>query len=250
MNELKRIVNTYFNKNTEASVYNNGVTDGVQINNIIQNMIQFEKPDIISEYDKKIIGIEHFEFDSYKNNKKGSDYKIKEYEIEKKFSAFMRRELPKRKNVSLTNILKSSSTLENYYTNFTTHFLNHYNKIDEYKNNIKSKINIKDKELEMWFFVEDVSPLGSYFMNKKREINLLHPFYNIDIIKLLENSPKVKGIILGTYAMKEYKVIFIYNNDKNIENLKKNIVDITENNFLSFEPHTTGFATLIPKQDK
>ena len=40
--------------------------------------------EILAVIDNKIIGIEHFEFDSYNNLKKGSDYQIKEKIIQRK----------------------------------------------------------------------------------------------------------------------------------------------------------------------
>ena len=42
------------------------------------NICSYERPDILSIFDDIIVGIEHFEFDSYKRtNKYGSDFKIK-----------------------------------------------------------------------------------------------------------------------------------------------------------------------------
>ena len=57
------------------------------IKKIIDRLEQYERPDIISEYNNIILGIEHFEFDSYyRSNKKGSDYKVKDNQIQKNFN--------------------------------------------------------------------------------------------------------------------------------------------------------------------
>lgn len=249
MRELDDIINKYFSIDTNVSVYSKDAFDiEIELNKLIHNMIPYEKPDILSFYDNKIVGIEHFEFDNYKNNKKGSDFKVKDNEISKKFDNYVAKELKEKKMVTLTDTIASTSTLGNYYDNFQNSFLNHYNKIDNYIENIKNNYDVPNKKMEIWFFAEDVSPLGSYYMNKEGDIKLLHPFLNIEMIKLLENSPKLIGIILGTYAGNNYKVFVIYNSEEAIEKLKKDVLNLTEKDFFSFEPHTTGYAIKIPNE--
>ena len=70
MSELKRIVDKYFSKKSKEITYS--IFNQDEVNKLFQNMISYERPDILSIYDKKIVAIEHFEFDSYKNTSKGS----------------------------------------------------------------------------------------------------------------------------------------------------------------------------------
>lgn len=249
--ELELVVSKYFYKDTEVLILNNkkpSVKIATEINNMLQNMVQFEEPDILSVYGNKIIGIEHFEFDSYKNtNKKGSNYRVENNRIKNNFDNYVDKELVERKTLTLTDSIKSTSSLKDYYDNFTKQFVKHYKNVDKYIKNIKSQTNMDNKEIEIWFFIEDVTPLGNYFLSSDKKIFLLNPFYNKKIVELIENSSKLSGIILGLYAMKEHRVQIAYNDRKNIKRFKENKIVVNDNNYLSFHPQTTGFATLISK---
>lgn len=82
MNELERIISKYFVKDDMTITYSDFNQD--EVNKLFQNMRSYERPDILSIYDNKIVAIEHFEFDSYKNSRKGSNFKIQENIIENK----------------------------------------------------------------------------------------------------------------------------------------------------------------------
>lgn len=92
MRELQKIISKYFQKDGTGIVYYN--ISQKLFNKVIDpnNIMSYERPDILSVFDNKIVGIEHFEFDSYKSsNKRGSDFKIKDYIIEKKFDEKMKK---------------------------------------------------------------------------------------------------------------------------------------------------------------
>ena len=74
MSEAERIIDRYFQNGTTAIVYYD--LDQDVFNNVIKNVGKYEKPDILSVFNNKIVGIEHFEFDSYKRSRKGSDFQI------------------------------------------------------------------------------------------------------------------------------------------------------------------------------
>ena len=82
MSELERIISKYLSKESDAITYSDFNQD--EVNKLFQNMEIYERPDILSMYDNKIVAIEHFEFDSYKNTRKGSDFKIQDNIIEQK----------------------------------------------------------------------------------------------------------------------------------------------------------------------
>ena len=82
MNELEKIISKYLSKDGTAITYSD--FNQQEVNKLFQNMSFFENPDILSIYDNKIVAIEHFEFDSYKNTRKGSDFKIQDNLIEQK----------------------------------------------------------------------------------------------------------------------------------------------------------------------
>ena len=221
MNELKNIITKYFSKDNDAITYSK--IDEVELNKMIQHMGGYERPDILSIYDDKIVAIEHFEFDSYKNTKKGSDFKIQDSIIEQKMKKRIDSELGVKKEIYLHDEIKNNSDLKQYY----------------FGNN---------KKIEFWFFAEDVSPLGSYYY-RESNINpsLLLPFSK-ENIDLLRQHKEIKGMIFGIYAMNEYKLVLMYNDDETLDKIEKDeYFKVKDSEFFSFNPQTTAFATLIPR---
>ena len=68
MNELQKIVNKYLSKDGRVITYSDFNQE--EVNKLFQNISDYERPNILSIYDNKIVAIEHFEFDSYKNTRK------------------------------------------------------------------------------------------------------------------------------------------------------------------------------------
>ena len=247
MSELERIIEKYFSKDSKAITYSN--FDQEEINKLIQNMGIYERPDILSFYDNKIVAIEHFEFDSYKNTRKGSNYKIQDNIIEQKMKKKIDLELQEKKELIIHDEIKNTSSLKQYYENFTKVLLSHIENIPEYKQHIIEDFG-NEKEIEFWFFAEDVTPLGSYYYRKSSTSPCLLLPFSKEIIEILRQHKEIKGIILGIYAIKEYKLVMMYNDDETLDNLEKNeYLKVEDDEFLSFSPQTTGFALLIPKEE-
>lgn len=248
MNELKRIISKYLLEDSVADTYSDFSQE--EVNKLFKNMKSYECPDILSFYDNKIVAIEHFEFDSFKNTSGGSDYRIQEGRIEQKMNKSIETELEDKKEIWLHDTIKNTSSLEQYYNNFKKVLLNHLDKVPSYKEHIINDFGNK-QEIEFWFFAEDVTPLGCY-SNKKGEpgLGLLLPLSK-ENIEILRRHKEIKGLIFGIYAMNKYKLILMYNDDKTLNNLEKNeILKVEESEFLVFETQTTGFALLIPKEEK
>ena len=244
MNELESIISKYFSKDNEAITYSN--IDEIELNKMIQHMGGYERPDILSIYDNKIVAIEHFEFDSYKNTRKGSNYKIQDSIIDQKMQKKINSDLVVEKEIYLHDEIKNNSSLNQYYNNFKKVLTSHIDNIQEYRNHIVDDFG-NDKDIEFWFFAEDVSPLGSYYY-RKNNINpsLLLPFSK-ENINILRQHKEIKGIIFGIYAMKEYKLVIMYNDDETLDKIEKDeYFKVKDSEFFSFNPQTTAFATLIP----
>ena len=165
MNELERIVSKYFVEDDMAITYSDFNQD--EVNKLFQNMRSYERPDILSIYDNKIVAIEHFEFDSYKNTSKGSNFKIQENIIENRMQKEIDLKLKDKGEVMLHDHIENNSNLKQYYDNFKKVLLSHIDNINEYKEHIISDYG-KEKNIEFWFFAEDVTPLGSYYYRKSR----------------------------------------------------------------------------------
>lgn len=247
MSELERIINRYLSKDDMAITYSNFNQE--EVNKLFQNMRIYERPDILSMYDNKIVAIEHFEFDSYKNTRKGSNFKIQDNIIEKRMQNKIDKDLKKEKEIWIHDEIENTSSLQHYYNNFKKVLLTHIDNIPEYKEHIINDFGDK-KDIEFWFFVEDVTPLGSYtYKREDAHLRLLLPFSKENLDTLRQHK-EIKGIIFGIYAMSKYKLVLMYNDDATLDNLEKDeYFKIDDKDFVSFSPQTTGFATLIPKEE-
>lgn len=245
MNELERIVSKYFTENDMAITYSDFNQD--EVNKLFQNMRSYERPDILSIYDNKIVAIEHFEFDSYKNTSKGSNFKIQENIIENRMQKEIDLKLKDKGEVMLHDHIENNSNLKQYYNNFKKVLLSHIDNINEYKEHIISDYG-KEKDIEFWFFAEDVTPLGSYYYRKSN----LHPSLLLPLSKenidILRQHKEIKGIIFGIYAMNKYKLALMYNNEETLNKIENDeYFKVEESEYMTFTPQTTGFALLIPK---
>ena len=109
MNELERIISKYFFKDGTAITYSDFNQE--EVDKLFRNMKPYERPDILSIYDNKIVAIEHFEFDSYKNNKDGSNYKIQENLIEQKMQKAIKSQLKEKGELMIHDKIKNKLRL-------------------------------------------------------------------------------------------------------------------------------------------
>ena len=134
MNELERITAKYLIESTITIPYSDFNQE--EVNKMFLNMISYERPDILSIYDNKIVAIEHFEFDSYKRTRKGSDFKRQYNMIGQNFDEEINTQLKEEGEVILDYQIENTSSLEQYYENFRNVLLSHIVKIPEYKKHI------------------------------------------------------------------------------------------------------------------
>ncbi len=249
MREIKELIDKYLSKNSNAIVYYNLEQD--KFNKVIENIGGYEKPDILSIFDNEVVAIEHFEFDSYKRSRKGSDFKIQHNNMEKDFNKKINEKLKTQKEVIVHGQIQSSASAHNYFNNFKTIFLSHYKKIDSYTEHIKKDFPDINK-LTYCFFAEDVTPLGNYFMDRKTSNNpyLLNPLCSDEIIEILKQSPKVKYLIVGCYALSEYKLMIFENKLEALEIYKKERPNFNIENYLCFAPKIAGFTILVPNEER
>ena len=143
-------------------------------------MGNYERPDILSIYDNKIVAIEHFEFDSSTaKNKKGSQNRIEIARVQ-------------RENNSHDKI-NCNYTTDNYIRNAIKNFENHYNRIEHYIENLKKEKVIKPHmEIKNLFLIEDATILGNIDINTKRSFSILH----CDMfLNKLKNANKIDYIL-------------------------------------------------------
>lgn len=165
------------------------------LDNKITQIISFEKPDLLIISSDVIYAIEHFRVDDSQVNRNGSKYK-KQYT--KKYW--------ENNNKDLHNLLKTGNIpfkyediiiplcYQNLYDNVIKNFENHYSKIDDYKDNIKSKLNLKDKEIKFFFFIQDDSLFSSFIFDNNRTLKYVLPYNDILFIEYCKNKQKLEGV--------------------------------------------------------
>ena len=245
MSELEMIIQKYLSKTTTVDIYSN--ISETEINKLFYNMKQYERPDILSIYDNKIVAIEHFEFDSYKNLRKGSNLKIQENFIENEMKNKINLELKTKDEVVVHDEIKNTTNLQQYYDNFKKVFLSHVDNIPEYREHIEQDFG-NEKDIEFWFFAEDVTSLGTHQL-KNGNLGPLLPLSN-EILDILKKHKEIKGIIFGIFAMHEHKMLIMYNDTETLNKLKESEqFKVTDKEFTTFNTKIVGFAIKIPKEE-
>ena len=126
MNEENKIKEKYFNDTTYLGYLNVEQKKLNNITNILNTIEQYgdknKGPDLVSKYNNKIYGIEHFEFDSSKNDRKGSRYKQQIGIIDNS----MNKEIRYKKKVHNLSVLALNQNIETYILLFTIYALLDY----------------------------------------------------------------------------------------------------------------------------
>lgn len=230
MNELEKIKKRFCDKNTMIILNTKNKVIIEKIKGLISKMQKYEKPDIIIEDEDKIIGIEHFEFDSSINSKKGSEFRIKEYRINKSIEDKI--DVIKNEKYKNHNVISTSNSLNNYNNNFIRNYKIHYKKVNDYISRIEKKFNKSRDNIQVIFFAEDVNVFGNVYKDEQDIIKPLYPFYSSDVIELLKNSNDIKYLIIGMDYF-DKKIIYILENEIEIlEQIKKDAYKIKEDEYV------------------
>ena len=137
----------------------------------------FDRPDGFCKKDNSVLIIEHFEFDSSNNTKKGSQNRQEEARIS-------RREHESTDISFIRDQINCNYSIENYIKNAKKFFDSHYNNIQEYKKNLKKEKIITDTtEVKTLFCIEDVTALGNYDINERTPVILLYCDEFIEYVK-------------------------------------------------------------------
>lgn len=223
MNEENKIKEKYFNDTTYLGYLNVKQKKLNNITNILNTIEQYgdknKGPDLVSKYNNKIYGIEHFEFDSSKNDRKGSRYKQQIGIIDNS----MNKEIRYKKKVHNLSVLTLNQNIETYINNYKEVFNYHYSRIPRYNEYLSKDFPNIDKEI--WFFIEDVTPFGNHYLDNNCNPQLFHPMLSMELIKLFEQSPAINGIFFATNSFRYEKIIFIYFNEKKERNMLKKLCE-------------------------
>ena len=218
---------------------------------IFDNLISFERPDILSILDDKIIAIEHFEFDCYANNKKGSAAKREEFRINKELNKKALLHLEQYEDyVENEKYHNKSGSLNNYHDNFLKILNSHIDNLDEYTENIKYHFG-SEKKIEYWFFAEDTTLLGCYYYkNNKRDLEGMLPISE-KLISVLKLNKNICGIIFGIYDHDKYKAYVLKNDKESLDRIiQEDYITVMKKDFIYFTPNFSDIGIMIKKTNK
>lgn len=187
--------------------------------------------------------LEHFEINATKTNSKGSQTRKEEARIKSKFNDTISKH--KNETVRLFEELQIEISAENLYKCFRQNYLNHFNKVNSYTDNLsKSKLLDNNKNVKVCFFVEDTTPLGTFYLNKNKRTTLR-------IINIKE--------CLETITSHPVDYIFLlnqYDNDKSIyfvekewiNELLQNSMQVKDIKMIDWKPMEMRFNIPIPNK--
>lgn len=201
----------------------------------------YKAPDMYVKYEKEIWLIEHFEIDCYKHNRKGSAYRIEQNRVDQKFEHVT----PSNNGTVFHETIEGTSSYEDYVSNVKNSFLMHYCKIDNYKQSLIDKnIAVENTKFVVMFLIDDVSPLGTSYIDKKGKWRPIFLSNCKEFLDILNNSPNVDCVLSTSCSSREKYIWFIDRN--NLDEHYKNAEDYKNGEFVAFKPHVIGGKIIIP----
>lgn len=127
---------------------------------LIQHIYPNERPDGYCLDVNNVLILEHFEFDASSSNRKGSIARKEISNTDKKCDEFHKSNLINFDSSIFRGEIKSNRSIEYYIKNVCDNFDKHYEKINNYKNNLSEKnIITSDKDVKMAFVIENTTLL-------------------------------------------------------------------------------------------
>lgn len=204
---------------------------------LLRNWHSYDRPDIYSFCNEKIYGIEHFEYDAHRRNKRGSLQRKEDNLIAKEMKQKAYAALKDKDSCVLRGEIRSKANVDNYKNNFIQAFNDHYSKVHDYKNRLLEVASSKNPPVSIWFMAEDVTMLGTHINCRDNANATLHPAWPLlfpEVEKIFMQSSKIDGII---FADNYYKILTLVKRNKNaIAEFKKNNSQ-PNSEFLFFNPH-------------
>lgn len=231
--------------------YFDGSTNAITIDNINEFANEFfmhanqivirDNPDGYLKIGDKFI-IEHFEYDATKRNKKGSETRIEDSRINRKFNNLDNSSHETKYVHDQMNVTHSTEYLKD---NFIKVFTEHNNRINQYKDElIKEGVIGSNSDVKVMFCCEDKTTFGCLAYDD----NKCYAFSVIDIKECVD-------VILKSNV--DYLLLCnSYQNDKciNLLPVSNEILKVSKNktyheiNMIDFKPQVIGASIFVPNK--
>gem|GEM_PF-4617307 len=215
---------------------------------LIQSDVKGEEtglPDIIYEGEKYVVGIEHFEFDASKRNKKGSQLRKEEAIAESKINKIIRSHATNERHYKINVDMNVSFTLQNYITSLLGVFRQHSENVKKYRNSMSEYY--PQKEILLAFYIENVTRTGNYI--KRNDVVIpLHPNRILGFLAELLKNPGIDYIISRVDNAFVPELYFLKNTSDSIMNEIKNACSV--NDYFIALPYNIEASVWENKKDK
>ena len=210
-NEVIKTLEHYF-RNESNTVQYLGSAEGVNLfAELLESgtMIPGDAPDAVLIKDNLALIIEHFEFDGFEVNRKGSKSRMEQARIDREQREISATEA----GVVYHSKIKALCSYQDYIDNVTRSFLDHYQRIATYKKNILERgIITSETDVKTMFLIEDVSPIGSIAIDKSGDKVQTIPVIlaqSPEFLNLLTDSENLDYVLCCSYACDSEYVWFI-----------------------------------------
>lgn len=244
-NEIEQTLMRYFSK------------DGVEIHfwgegNGARRFLEFyqygdiyvgDAPDMLIVKNNEALIMEHFEFDCYYVDRKGSRNRREQFRIRKASDSI----LPTEEGIAFHDYIKGESSYKNYIQNVNRSFQEHYLRLSQYRDNLRKWKMIDDHiKTEVLFLIEDVSPLGTGVIERNGYIAPMVPVVLAQSEEFLDMLREKSDIdyVLACSSLGENQFIWFIEQAE-IDVYYQHIRQYKDMQFLDFTPRVTVFKQLV-----
>jgi hypothetical protein len=197
----------------------------------ISQIINFEEPDLLLISSNAIYAVEHFKIDASTFTKKGSTFKRK---YNKKYSESINDKIKTKLEADgfamISEEIETPLMYQNLYDNLVNIFNKHYLKITKYRENIESKLKIKDRAIKFVFFVQYDCIFPSFiFKDNSNKMRFIFPDNDLRFIEFCKSKKNLNGIFFdynsNSYNFSNRKRFLLLDNDNLI--YQQNNTDMT-----------------------
>lgn len=248
MNETRELkaFQTYFSPGAELYYYGSG--KGARLFSRLCATCPlhgYEAPDFYITSDDELLLIEHFEFSSYRQNRKGDTFRQEEARIQRKADAMV----PTEEVTVIHGVIQGESSYQIYLENAGQAFCAHYSQIDNYVNNLRDDGILKEQDYRIAFFMEDVSPLGTAMGGNSAwdpDTELVTLAKSREFLELFERNDKV-DYVLACSSYENHRLTWFIDR-KELDAYYKEAVDYQRLQFFAFKPNVITAKVLVKKE--
>ena len=245
--ELQHAVDEHLLYDQEVNYFycgkNNGIKKFLSLFEHGKCVLDRNSPDGVIYGNNTVFIIEHFEFDCYENGRRGSKGKR---ELEGRIAKESKRIFAEKANAYNHGTICSATSYRNYVENVKRNFESHYANIKTYKENLRKEGIISDSSnVEVLFFIEDTTPLGTMVQTQSYALPVCLGQCQ-EFLALLSTRKDVNYVIACSKNGSN-KIIWFISNEE-ISKYQKAATEYSEMTFTHLSPQIYEFQRKLNPQ--